>query len=250
MSRGWGNHRGRDVTADEVDALVEAAEELVLLNLKTDSHIARRRDSSSIDPDLTRRFDSLKVCPSAAPAKVPSPRVLKKDEAAVTSKQNEAPPMPVLKKDESSKEDEEMNRILGDDLAARFAALKGSSSSSASLNLGKFTDSMMQRKYGFDGDDSDDEDDDVDEEGISKKEVEKMMQWAADAARLDPSPSSDEEIDAAHELSDDDLDDENGLDPKSKQIRAVKNKKGSIRTGRTILKWFTFSRQTRESPPS
>ncbi|KAG9455315.1 hypothetical protein H6P81_008219 [Aristolochia fimbriata] len=235
MNSGRGNDRGRDVSSDEVDAMIEAAEELVLLNLKTGSHIAGGRRRGSFDPDLASRFDALKVPPppgSAKAAPPPPPSVPRKVEAAVPS----------------TKEDEEINRILGDDLAARFAALKAApSSSSASLSLGNFSDSSEQR-YRFDGDDSDDEDDDVDEEGVSKREVEKMIEWAKDAARLDPSPSSDDEIDAEQDLIDDYLDDDDDLDAKSKQIRAEKKKKESSRTGRSILNLFSFSKRSRDSP--
>ncbi|KAK3004878.1 hypothetical protein RJ639_019306 [Escallonia herrerae] len=81
-----------------------------------------------------------------------------------------------------------------DDLFARFAALKGTPSSSSS------NDEQVL---------SGDQNDNVDE-------VEKLMRWAMDAARLDPSPSSDDEDDDTDHTDDDD-DEDVGSEKKGKR---------------------------------
>ncbi|KAJ9179604.1 hypothetical protein P3X46_011374 [Hevea brasiliensis] len=84
-----------------------------------------------------------------------------------------------------------------DDLLARFAALKASSSSTT-------TAASAVAGFGQDcGGDSDEEED----------EVEKIIQWAKDAARLDPSPPSDDDvIDDDNDSTDGEDEDKNRVD--------------------------------------
>lgn len=158
--------RAKKEEDEEVEAVLEAAEAMMLLQLTTDSHLTRG-GSDSLSADLSRRFNALKAPPSTNPT--PSPALTGPDAG------------------EKAIPDEEMKRVLGDGLSARFAALKAASSSSAGDSSG-----LDLRKR---GEDDSSDDGDVDEEGVSKKEVEKLMQWARDAARLDPSPPSDDDED-------------------------------------------------------
>ncbi|KAK2979126.1 hypothetical protein RJ640_021760 [Escallonia rubra] len=150
---------------DEVEELLRAAHDHVLLGLSVDSHTSRggaARDSL-IDPDLDRRFQALKSKPQ------PQPKAKAKPEPHPTSKPGPSPPPAVPEMD---------------DLLVRFAALKGTPSSSSS------NDEQVL---------SGDQNDDVDE-------VEKLMRWAMDAARLDPSTPSDDEVDDTDHTDDEDED--------------------------------------------
>lgn len=94
----------------------------------------------------------------------------------------------------SSKNEEEVEDV--DNLFARFAALKGGQSGA---------NNEEKQNHGIDVFEEDDEED----------EVAKIISWAVDAARLDPSPSSDvdqvdetdddEDSDSVSEDSDDDV---------------------------------------------
>ncbi|KAK3009712.1 hypothetical protein RJ639_014565 [Escallonia herrerae] len=150
---------------DEVEELLRAAHDHVLLGLSVDSHTSRGAAAreSLIDPDLDRRFQALKSKPQ------PQPKV--KPEPHPTSKPGPSPPPAIPEMD---------------DLLARFAALKGTPSSSSS------NDEQVL---------SGDQNDDVDE-------VEKLMRWAMDAARLDPSPPSDDEDDDTDHTDDEDEDED------------------------------------------
>ncbi|XP_010250862.1 PREDICTED: nucleolin [Nelumbo nucifera] len=175
--------REKNRDKDEVEELLRAAEEEMLLKLSVNSHMARA-SSSPLDRDLAHRFEALKK-PSAPPG---------------ITKVRLPPKQPIVK----TKEDDELNRILGADLSARFGALKGSSSS--------VTESQMSSVRSDGGDGVDDKEDDEDEDGASKSEVEKLIQWAMDAARLDPSRSDDDEEEEEEE-------DDNDEDKRGKQQR-------------------------------
>lgn len=126
----------------EVEALIRAAQDAVLLKLKANSHLVSSAssppslDAAELDPldsDLARRFDALK-----SRAAAPNPKAAGAGSA------------------------------LGgmDELEARFAALKGAA--------GPEKDTRV-RLEDLVGESSEDEADEVD----------KMMRWAMDAARLD-----------------------------------------------------------------
>uniref|UniRef100_A0A5B7C1T8 Uncharacterized protein n=1 Tax=Davidia involucrata TaxID=16924 RepID=A0A5B7C1T8_DAVIN len=131
---------------DEVDMLLRAAEDEIVLKLSINSHMSRGR-GSYIDPDLDRRFQALKSSSKASNSKATA-----------------------------DNED--------DDLFAKFSALKSSLPSTSSVNH------KRPNK-------SNDED-----------EVQKVIQWAMDAARLDPSPPSDTGDDDDIDSYDDDSDDD------------------------------------------
>ncbi|KAM5566359.1 hypothetical protein ABKV19_014840 [Rosa sericea] len=151
MNRNKGKTKTKKTEKDEVEELLQAAQDDMLLGLSVDSHISRLSDAD-------RRFQALKL-KSPTPPKVADAN---SSAPAVTSIQV----------------DEELKAVLGDDLSTRFAALKASvpmpSSSSSSIIAAS---SALH---------ADDDDDAVDE-------VEKLIRWAKDAARLDPSPPSDDE---------------------------------------------------------
>jgi hypothetical protein len=137
---------------DEVEELLQAAEDELLLKLSLDSHTSRL-PPDYLPSDLDRRFQALKSRPSVSPN----------------------PSSHSLSKSTTSSVDVE-------ELSARFAALKGSHGIPADPKLLSTADGA-----------TDDEED----------EVEKLIRWAKDAARLDPSPPSDEDED-----EDDDNDDD------------------------------------------
>ncbi|KAI9124868.1 hypothetical protein K1719_004195 [Acacia pycnantha] len=131
---------------DEVDELLRAAQDELLLKLSLDSHLASSSSSTlssvDLDADLERRFQALK---SSQPS------------VGIASEVRESKPS------------------LGDDIFSRFDTLKVKSNPSLKQNpLVPFTE-----------EDDEDEDD----------QVEKLIQWAKDAARLDPSTPSDDDDD-------------------------------------------------------
>ncbi|KAH7569825.1 hypothetical protein JRO89_XS05G0004700 [Xanthoceras sorbifolium] len=142
-----------DKSDDEVDQLLQAAQDDVLLKLSVDSHISHL-SPNHIDSDLDRRFQALKSRLS-----IPPP----------PSSSSSKPKSPVHR---------DFKTASGDDLSARFAALKASSSVS-SFNNNEVPDAPNM---------SDPNDDDN-----SDNEVDKVIRWAMDAARLDPSPPSDDD---------------------------------------------------------
>ncbi|KAK7308334.1 hypothetical protein VNO77_41936 [Canavalia gladiata] len=140
---------------DEVEKMLQAAHDEVLLNLSLNSHIAHASPSAEklkdhdsdllldldLDLDLQRRFQALKT------------------------KSNSSPLQP------------QQDRELENDLSARFSALKAKSSS-----VGPTT--VSASNY-YDEEESEDE----------ETQVQKLIEWAKDAARLDPSSPSDHEPD-------------------------------------------------------
>lgn len=148
------NRKTKRRETDEVDELLQAAQDDMLLSLSVDSHISRL---SVVDADVDRRFQALKLKTGAEAG------AASKSKSSSSSNSNS----------NSIQVDEELKAVLGDDLSTRFAALKASSSSSA----------IIAASASLHDADADDEDD----------EVEKLIRWAKDAARLDPSPPSDDE---------------------------------------------------------
>lgn len=136
---------------DEVEELLRAAQDELLLNISLDSHIASSSSSTlsppssdvNFDDDLDRRFQALKS---------------KSKSVAIAS---EVPPSKSALVDDNS-------------IFSRFDALKLKSNPSLK-NEGPTVSTEEEE--------SEDEDD----------QVEKLIQWAKDAARLDPSTSSDDE---------------------------------------------------------
>ncbi|XP_058082815.1 uncharacterized protein LOC131230827 [Magnolia sinica] len=151
----------KDESSKEVEELLSAAEDQMLLNISTGSHITR---NTSLDSDLVRRLEALKT-PSSSTGITRVPPMKDRERVVVVS----------------AVVDEELQRILGEDLSARFSALKGTSSSREFQARPKKLD-------------DDDDNVDVDDDGVSK-EVDKLMQWAMDEARLNPSMSSDDDDD-------------------------------------------------------
>lgn len=150
---------------DEVEQLLRAAQDDMLLKLSVNSHMARASASAAIDPDLDRRFEALKK--PQKPTK-PAGSVKRPPKEADTGGSKAAG---------ASAE--------GDDLFARFAALKNTIPTHRS-NFPR--DGSVAARV-------------TKEEEEEEDEVEKLIKWATDAARLDPSPPSDDDD---HNQSDDD----------------------------------------------
>ena len=157
--------------AKEVEELLQAAQDELLLKLSLDSHMSRV-SPNYIDSDLDRRFQALKKSrPSSSSSSV----------------------VPQSQSHKST--DDNSNNS---DLSARFAALKAkgsSSSSSAAVGVGVGVGPSSNILYEEEDDDEDDE-------------VEKLIRWAKDAARLDPSPPSDDDDDDQDDDEEDDDDDD------------------------------------------
>ncbi|KAK8519021.1 hypothetical protein V6N13_017730 [Hibiscus sabdariffa] len=214
---------------DAVEQLLQAAQDEMLLEISVDSHMSRVAPDY-LDPDLSRRFQALRSRPSSsrsqqkkqppAPAPAPAP-------APELPPPQPLKPQPEQKEDEERKGqkskvvvadnvDEELKAVLGDDLSARFAALKASLSSSSSNPAASITNEVRIRLEKSDGED--DEED----------EVERVIQWAKDAARLDPSPASDDDDDdliGSGSVSNDnetDYDDDDDPKPKKKETKSRK----------------------------
>ncbi|RDX73482.1 hypothetical protein CR513_46910, partial [Mucuna pruriens] len=130
---------------DEVEEMLQAVQDEILLNLSHSHIIAAKKDNNiadtqdlDLDLDLERRFQALKMKTKSA------------------SQQ---------------------------DLSARFDALKAKSSSSS---VGPTVTTSNSNYYR-----GEEEESEEDEEA----QVQKLIQWAKDAARLDPSPPSDDDSD-------------------------------------------------------
>uniref|UniRef100_A0A1J3IG32 Uncharacterized protein n=1 Tax=Noccaea caerulescens TaxID=107243 RepID=A0A1J3IG32_NOCCA len=154
---------------DEVEQLLQAAQDEMILKLSVNSHISSSKPDK-LDPDLHSRFLALRSRPSQKKKKDQNPQA------------RSSPP--------KSKDVEE----TPDDIMLRFAALKSSLPSSSSSSSVSPSVRLPGDEIGEDA------------------EVEKLIQWAIDAARLDPSPPSDDDDDDDNQSSDndDELDDDNG----------------------------------------
>ncbi|PIN08276.1 hypothetical protein CDL12_19150 [Handroanthus impetiginosus] len=172
------NQGKRATDDDEVEQLLRAAQDDMILKLNLNSHMARASASAAIDPDLDRRFQALRK--PQKPTKV----------------ENSTERAPTKMDNGDSKVDE---ATAADDLFARFTALKNS--------LPSYT--RNENKSNFPGDASIDQ---LVTEEQSDDEVEKVIKWAIDAARLDPSPPSDDEDDDDDNDNDnDDADESDGV---------------------------------------
>ncbi|CAH2078082.1 unnamed protein product [Thlaspi arvense] len=166
---------------DEVEQLLQAAQDEMILKLSVDSHTSSSKPDY-LDPDLHSRFLALRSKPSQSQKK-------KKDQH-LEKRRPRSPP--------KSNDAEE----TPDDLMLRFAALKSSLPSSSSSSVSPSVIPPCEI-----GEDADEIGEDA--------EVEKLIQWAIDAARLDPSPPSDDDDDNRSSDKDDDNgssdnDDDNG----------------------------------------
>ncbi|KAI3899824.1 hypothetical protein MKW92_046989 [Papaver armeniacum] len=175
----------------DVDELIKAAQDELLLKLSINSHTT----TNNLDLDLLHRFQALKS--NNKKPSVPSSSSKTAAADSVSSKVS----LPKLNE--------------GLDLDTRFNALKNKSGGSA-------TTAEIGRLGLNDGDQSDGDEDD---------EVEKLIRWAKDAARLDPSPPSDDDIvdvDREDDGSDDDLedteDDEEEMRKKKSKVKDSKVK--------------------------
>ncbi|KAF9617392.1 hypothetical protein IFM89_036313 [Coptis chinensis] len=171
MSKYGGKKSWKDREIDEVEELLRATEDEMVLKLSVGSHMSRTSSSTPLDQDLIRRFEALKT-------------------PSVSNKITSVPPE---KKDDG-------------DISARFDALKGAGPSGVRSSL----DGGDQRS-----------DNDVEE-----NEVEKLIQWAKDAARLDPSVSDKEDDEVSNSdddvsVTDDDTDDEDGKKDKKRKPRKL-----------------------------
>ncbi|KAK9274750.1 hypothetical protein L1049_022002 [Liquidambar formosana] len=99
---------------------------------------------------------------------------------------------------EASDEKDELKGVLGDDLFARFAALKASLPSSVPPNTSDGGDQSVRPNENGDTEDDD--------------EVEKIIQWAKDAARLDPSSATDDDDDDGNDEKEEEDEDDDGDD--------------------------------------
>ncbi|KAE8716823.1 Oxoprolinase 1 [Hibiscus syriacus] len=190
-----GRKKSSDATADTdaVEQLLQAAQDEMLLELSVDSYMSRVAPDY-LDPDLRCRFQALRSRPSSSQPKQ------EKESSAQPPLQ---PPKPQLEQKEDGDKkgpepkvavDDELKAVLGDDLSARFAALKASLSSSSSNPTASTTNEVR-----VDLEKSDGEDDEEDE-------VERVIQWAKDAARLDPFPASDDDDLIGSDSGDNDTD--------------------------------------------
>ncbi|GLT30941.1 hypothetical protein SLA2020_057140 [Shorea laevis] len=202
------SNRGQKSTAprpaDEVEQLLQATQDEMLLQLSIDAHMSRVAPDY-LESDLDRRFQALKSKPSARQPQ---------------SRQSSAPKQQQQQQNRRQEAvvdnvDQELRSVLGDDLSARFATLKASSSSSSSTAINDVRAGTNVANSPA-GDGFEDHQDDKEDE------VEKVIRWAMDAARLDPSPPSDDEDDHNEEESDDDDDDEDEDEDDHRNKKPVK----------------------------
>ncbi|CAM8954782.1 unnamed protein product [Rhodiola kirilowii] len=192
------NRKAEDRTIDDVEELLKATEDELLLDLSVGSHMSKVAPSY-IDSDLNRRFQALKKPSSAS--------VSSSSSKPMISKSTPPPQKSVSEKSIDCGSD-------GDDLLARFAALKGSRHSSA-IAVGGIEELGQRNQVG----DSD--------------EVERIIQWAKDAARLDPSPPTDSDDSDNFQPSDVDEEDEDSEDEEEERKRRRQKKKQSAKKGST-----------------
>ncbi|KAM0875391.1 hypothetical protein ACQ4PT_036792 [Festuca glaucescens] len=193
---------GRKPTGDEaeVEALLRAAQDAVLLKLQSNSHLVSSSSSAasnpsaldpapgSLDDDLARRFDALRSRP-------PAP---KRPAAASPSA-----------------------AVGMDEMEARFAALKGAAAGSEKETKVRLEDL---------GDESEED------------EVEKVMRWGMDAARLDVATagggvtlSADEKEEEEDKSSASSEEDEDRLEMKKRKEKEMLSKKNKAKN-----RWFFF----------
>ena len=153
-----------DKAQREVEELLKAAQDDVLLRVSANRHVS----SSSLDPDLDRRFRALKV-----------------------GKNGE-------------------DQISDDDLASRFQKLK------------------KDRNF-----------DDGEESKVPEDEVEKVMQWAMDAVRLEVISNSENLSGELEEDEESDLEDEES-DSEGEERKKKEEKEKAESKKPPAKKWFFF----------
>ncbi|VFQ66805.1 unnamed protein product [Cuscuta campestris] len=178
---------------DEVEELLRAAADETLLQLSVDAHTTRGSSTQFIAPDLDRRFQALKTRPKSSSIPNKHPKTSAPTASLVTDNVN-------------------CHRTVGDggdenDLFARFAALK-SSLPSYSSSAGSGCNPRLGRVELENVEDEDEDD-----------QVEKLIKWAVDAARLDPSPPSDTDYEDDDDNSDSHSEDEDNDGTKRQQKR-------------------------------
>ncbi|PUZ50099.1 hypothetical protein GQ55_6G032600 [Panicum hallii var. hallii] len=208
MSGGGRKAAGPSGEEAEVEALLRAAQDAVLLKLQANSHLVSSASASApsvpldgaaaalpdpLEDDLARRFDALK---SRAAAPKPKPAGAGAAAPAAASGM--------------------------DELEARFAALKGAAGPEKEARV---------RLEDLGGESSEDEEDEVD----------KVMRWAMDAARLDVATAgagdkakraeAEEEKDDKSSVSSEDDDDER------LQLEMARKRKEMAKS-KTKSKWF------------
>ncbi|KAK1325938.1 hypothetical protein QJS10_CPA01g00454 [Acorus calamus] len=181
MNGGGKSKKSGSTEAAEVEEMLRAAEDHLLLDISVGSHTT----SDNLGPDLSRRFHALRSTPSRSTKTLP-----KKDSGEKAIRRGGGGGVEdVGMGSESSSLDAE--------LLARFASLKGSGGASGDGGGGGSFDSALPGTESWKVGRSD---------RVSEaEEVEKVLQWAMDAARLDPSPPTDDDDDG----DDDDFDDDN-----------------------------------------
>lgn len=204
------NHNYTQDGTDEVEDLLRQAEDAALLKLSVNAHMAHH-SSSDLPPDLAHRFQSLKFGPSTS----------KSSQNSTTASIVRAE----LGRDQSSAPIDDDP----DDLFARFTALKASLPKPSAASYSSFTVDPVQEesselvnqvggdsKLAMEGDFNENH----------ENEVEKIIRWAVDAARLDPSPESDDD---GHEgntnASDSDIDSSKEDEDDDYQMKKEEKKK-------------------------
>lgn len=170
------NHYPPEDGSDEVEDLLRQAEDATLLKLSVNGHMAHH-SSSDLPPDLAHRFQSLRSGPSTSkPTQNSTPTSIIRAQSG---------------KDQSSAPIDDDP----DDLFARFTALKASLPKPSSASSSSFAvDPVKEESSDF-------------YENNEEDEVDKIIRWAVDAARLDPSPESDDDgIEGNTNASDSDID--------------------------------------------
>ncbi|XP_023745792.1 uncharacterized protein LOC111893948 [Lactuca sativa] len=167
---------------DEVEELLKLTEDDLLLNLTVNSHIKSKSKSQS-----NSKFDLL---PESSHTNAIDPDLDRRLQAL------RAKPSKSIPKEAITADHEDFDNLL-----ARFAALKAPSKATSTSNSTQ-GNAVKDDILGI-VDDEDEED-----------EVSKIINWAIDAARLDPSPSSD--ID-----EDDDSDGDSDDDAKKKTSKKI-----------------------------
>ncbi|XVF01734.1 hypothetical protein REPUB_Repub04eG0114300 [Reevesia pubescens] len=202
--------------SDEVEQLLQAAQDEMVLKLSVDNHMSRVAPDY-LDPDLHHRFQALRSRPSTSQSKSKSHSQHQKQSSS------SPPPKPQQEQKENDEKekkerkskvvvDEELKGVLGDDLSARFAALKASLSSSSAATSATNEIPIGIEKTNVDDDDQEDE-------------VEKVIQWAMDSARLDPSPPSDDDDDDHLDSDSDNNDSDDDDDDSKNKNRETKTRK-------------------------
>ncbi|TKY69052.1 hypothetical protein E2542_SST05316 [Spatholobus suberectus] len=142
---------------DEVEELLQVAQDQILLNL-SHSHMAR---ASPFSPSAKKDVGDTELGLDL------DLDLERRFQALKMKTKSASPPQPQ------------------DDLSARFDALKAKSSPSVDPTVTASNSTARFDNYNEEEEESEDE----------EAQVQKLIQWAKDAARLDPSPPSDDDSD-------------------------------------------------------